>query len=207
MLKNDIIPDRIFTISNVLSPEECAEYIALTENIGYSPAGLTVGQDEYMMAPNVRNNDRVILDDEERAANLWHRIAEYVPATIDKWTAIGLNERLRFYRYNPGQRFAPHGDGSYRRKNGDHSRLTFMVYLNEGFEGGDTCFYLRNDYRELFDPGVVPDVSVVPKIGMALCFVHELRHEGARVIRGQKYVLRSDVMYTFTGHKSKAVRP
>jgi hypothetical protein len=31
---------------------------------------------------------------------------------------------------------------------------------------------------------------------MALCFVHELAHEGATVIRGRKYVLRSDVMYS-----------
>lgn len=196
MLKNNIIPDRIFTVSNVLSPEECAEYIALTENIGYTPAGLTVGQDEYMMAPQVRNNDRVILDDEQRAADLWHRMAEYVPAMIDNWTAIGLNERLRFYRYDPGQRFALHGDGSYMRKNGDHSRLTFMIYLNEDFEGGETYFYHHNDYFVLLDPNVVPDVSVVPKTGMALCFLHELRHEGSRVIRGRKYVLRSDVMYT-----------
>lgn len=196
MLKNDIIPERIFTVSNVLSPEECAEYIALTENIGYTPAGLTVGQDEYMMAPQVRNNDRVILDDEQRAADLWHRMAEYVPAMIDNWTAIGLNERLRFYRYDPGQRFALHGDGSYMRRNGDHSRLTFMIYLNEDFEGGETHFYHHNDYFVLLDPNVVPDVSVVPKTGMALCFLHELRHEGAYVIRGRKYVLRSDVMYT-----------
>lgn len=196
MLKNDIIPERIFTISNLLSPEECAEYISLTEKIGYTPAGLTVGQDEYMMAPQVRNNDRLILDDEKRAADLWHRIAEYVPATIDNWTAIGLNERLRFYRYDPGQRFALHGDGSYMRRNGDHSRLTFMIYLNDGFEGGETLFYNHNDYFVLLDPNVVPDVSVVPKTGMALCFLHELRHEGNRVIRGRKYVLRSDVMYT-----------
>ncbi|AFZ17013.1 2OG-Fe(II) oxygenase [Allocoleopsis franciscana] len=196
MLKNVFVPDRLFTVSNILSPQECAEYITLTENIGYSPAGLTVGQDEYMMAPNVRNNDRVILDDEQRAADLWHRIAEYVPTRIDNWTAIGLNERFRFYRYDPGQRFAPHGDGSYMRRNGDHSRLTFMIYLNDGFEGGDTRFYLNHNYFELLDPNVIPDISVVPETGMALCFRHELRHEGARVIRGRKYVLRSDVMYT-----------
>jgi hypothetical protein len=201
MLKNVIVPDRIFTVSNLLSPEECIDYITLTENIGYTAAGLTVGRDEYMMAPNVRNNERVILDDEKRAASLWNRIAEYVPAMIDNWTAIGLNERLRFYRYDPDQRFAPHRDGSYCRKNGDLSRLTFMIYLNDGFEGGDTRFYLRHNYLDLCDPNVVPDVFVVPTTGMALCFLHELRHEGARVLSGRKYVLRSDVMYTFTSQK------
>ncbi len=195
MLKNVYIPDQIFTLSNVLSPEECAEYIALSETIGYTAAGLTVGQDEYVMAPNVRNNDRVILDDEERAADLWRRIAESVPAKLDGWTAIGLNERLRFYRYDPGQRFATHGDGSYMRKIGECSLLTFMIYLNDGFEGGETRFYFGTPYLELFDSSVTPDLSVVPAIGMALCFLHPLRHEGAPVIRGRKYVLRSDVMY------------
>jgi predicted 2-oxoglutarate/Fe(II)-dependent dioxygenase YbiX len=195
MHKNVFVPDHIFTLSNVLSEEECADYIALTENIGYTPAGLTVGQDEYMMVPGVRNNERVILDDEKRAADLWRRIAEYVPATIDNWTAIGLNERLRFYRYDPGQRFAPHRDGSYMRQNGECSELTLMIYLNDGFEGGDTRFYIHQHYFELLEKEVVPDVSVVPKTGMALCFRHELRHEGSRVIRGRKYVLRSDVMY------------
>ena len=195
MYKNVFVSDRIFTLSNVLSPEECAEYIALTENMGYTPAGLTVGRDEYMMVPGVRNNERVILDDEKRAADLWRRIAEYVPATIDNWTATGLNERLRFYRYDPGQRFAPHGDGSYMPRNGECSRLTLMIYLNEGFEGGDTRFYIHQHYFELLEKEAIPDLSVVPKTGMALCFRHELRHEGARVIRGKKYVLRSDVMY------------
>ncbi len=182
MNKNVFVPDQIFTVSNVLSSEECAEYIALTEKIGYTPAGLTMGQDQYFMAPNVRNNDRVILDDEARAAQLWHRIAEYIPVTIDGWTALGLNERLRFYRYDPGQRFAPHGDGSFMRQVGEMSLLTFMIYLNDGFEGGETHF-------------LEPDISVVPTAGMALCFRHELLHEGDWVIRGRKYVLRSDVMY------------
>jgi hypothetical protein len=64
-----------------------------------------------------------------------------------------------------------------------------------GFEGGDTRFYIHQHYLALLEKEAVPDVSVVPKNGMALCFRHELLHEGTRVIRGRKYVLRSDVMY------------
>ncbi|MBD1930812.1 MULTISPECIES: prolyl hydroxylase family protein [Cyanophyceae] len=182
-MKKQPLENPIFTVESVLSKAECAEYIALSENIGYTPAGLTVGQDEYLMAPSVRNNDRVILDNEELAENLWRRVETYVPR-IDNWCAIGLNERLRFYRYDPGQRFAPHHDGGYWRTNGDHSRLTFMIYLNEDFEGGETRFFS-------------PYVSIVPKMGMVLFFIHELKHEGAPVIQGRKYVLRSDVMYTY----------
>jgi hypothetical protein len=49
---------------------------------------------------------------------------------------VGLNERFRFYRYDPGQHFAPHMDGCYQRANGEESQFTFLVYLNDGFVGG-----------------------------------------------------------------------
>ena len=62
-----------------------------------------------------------------------------------------------------------------------------MVYLNDGFCGGETKFY--GDEHEL-------RVSVHPKCGMALVFIHLQLHEGAPVVEGRKYVLRTDVMYT-----------
>ena len=98
---------------------------------------------------------------------------------------IGLNERFRFYRYDPGEQFAPHTDGCFRRDNGEESLLTFMIYLNEGCEGGETNF---------------GEVRIVPKTGMTLIFDHYLLHEGAAVVSGRKYVLRSDVMYGRVGH-------
>ena len=183
--KVDITPE-IFTVSEILSPLECAEYIALSESIGYTAAPITTIRG-FEMRPDIRNNDRVILDAPERAAFLWNRISPYVPANIEGRNAIGINERLRFYRYDPGQQFAPHYDGSYRRPNGEESFLTFMVYLNEGCLGGETRFDLRYPYF---------DITVVPKTGMALCFIHHLRHQGAPVINGRKYVLRSDIMYS-----------
>ena len=134
------------------------------------------------MRPDIRNNTRVILDDVPRAAALWARVAHLVPP-VERADAVGLNERFRFYRYDPGERFAPHTDGSFRRGNGEESLRTFMIYLNEGFAGGETSFGER-------DP-----MTIVPKAGMALIFDHALLHEGAPVTRGRKYVLRSDVMY------------
>jgi hypothetical protein len=40
-----------------------------------------------------------------------------------------------------------------------------------------------------------PYLSVQPKEGTALVFVHRIWHEGAVVESGHKYVLRTDVMY------------
>ncbi|MFN6562641.1 MAG: prolyl hydroxylase family protein [Nostoc sp. ChiSLP01] len=189
MIKKNLLNNEIFTLDNILLPQECAEYINLTESIGYTdaPIGTIRG---FQMRPDIRNNERVIIDDRQRAFDLWQRVSDYIPKTIGRWQAVGLNERFRFYRYDPGQRFAIHHDGSYRRPNGEESLLTFMIYLNEGFEGGETRFHLSPRYYE-----ELPNVTVVPVTGMALCFVHELVHEGVALVQGRKYVLRSDVMY------------
>ncbi|MBD2207623.1 2OG-Fe(II) oxygenase [Calothrix sp. FACHB-1219] len=189
MTKKNLLGNEIFTLDNILSPEECAEYITLTENIGYTDAPITTIRG-FEIRPDIRNNQRVILDVPERAFDLWQRVSNYIPSTMGRWQAVGLNERFRFYRYDPGQRFALHHDGSYQRPNGEESLLTFMIYLNEGFDGGETRFHLSPRYYEH-----LPTMAVVPVTGMALCFVHELVHEGAPVIQGRKYVLRSDVMY------------
>jgi predicted 2-oxoglutarate/Fe(II)-dependent dioxygenase YbiX len=169
----------IFTLPNFLTPDECEAIIALTEHVGYEPAPITTAGG-FKLRPDIRNNTRVMIDDIERASALWTRVREHVPIFIRGRQAIALNERFRFYRYDPGERFAPHRDGAFRRDNGECSLLTFMIYLNEGFSGGDTVF---------------ADVTVTPQRGMALIFEHDLLHEGAPVTSGRKYVLRSDVMY------------
>ena len=96
--------------------------------------------------------------------------------------AVGLNERFRCYRYEPGQRFAPHRDGYFERNDRERSLLTFMIYLNDDFSGGETAFLSYG-------------CSAKPRVGTALLFQHLLDHEGCVVRSGVKYVLRSDVMY------------
>lgn len=103
----------------------------------------------------------MISDDGTLSAALWAEIARLVPLTFKGRTAIGLNERLRFYRNDPGQKFDWHQDGYYERENGERSQYTFRVYLNDGFGGGGTSF--RDPHGRLFDP-----FTVVPKKGSAL---------------------------------------
>ncbi len=186
MLQLNAVTQRIWTIENFLSPEECVEWIAWAEEQGFSDAPITTSAGP-VMAKDVRNNERVMVDDAVRAARLFERAEDHLPQRAGLGTAIGFNERLRFYRYDPGQAFRWHFDGAYFRDNGDRSRLTFMVYLNDGFEGGETVFDTDTDGM----------VTVEPKAGCALIFVHQQLHEGAQLIEGRKYVLRTDVMYPF----------
>lgn len=175
--------DNIFTIANVLTADECQAYVTLTEQAGYAAATINTNKG-VELRPDIRNNTRVILDDFEIARNLWQRVQAQIPPVLAGRQALGLNERFRFYRYDVGQYFAPHYDGCFRRDNGEQSLLTFMIYLNDDFEGGETNF---------------GEITIKPETGMALVFEHQLLHEGCAVTKGRKYVLRSDVMYGKVG--------
>lgn len=173
------IPRSIITIPEVLSAAECHDHIARSEQIGYEAAPIITFRGPKI-DEDVRNNDRILVDDHELAAFVWPRIRDHTPAILDGREAIGLNDRFRYYRYKPGQKFALHRDGSFRRKSGEESKLTCILYLNDDFSGGETA---------------VKDRVIEPKRGLALIFRHEFLHEGRPVLEGIKYVLRTDVMY------------
>ncbi|HEY0062655.1 MAG TPA: 2OG-Fe(II) oxygenase [Telluria sp.] len=169
----------IFIIADFLSPQECADFIAQSEAIGFSEAVIsTAGGD--VLIKDARNNDRILHDDADLAARLFARALACLPPDIDGWHPTGFNPRFRFYRYTSEQFFKWHQDGTYRPSEHEESFLTFILYLNDRYEGGATEFGWE---------------TIEPKSGMALVFPHRLRHQGAKVVSGTKYVLRTDVMY------------
>jgi len=185
--KHRLSADReLFTLSNVLTPFECAHLIERAEAHGFSEAPITIGVNKYMMAPDIRNNRRVMQDDPVLAERLWPRVSAYLPPELASYRAVGLNERFRYYRYEPGQQFDWHRDGAFVRSDDEQSLLTLLFYLSDDCVGGTTDFMFVGDDDEL---------RVSPQRGMALVFSHPLYHRGAPVIDGKKYVLRTDVMY------------
>ena len=179
-------PD-VFLIHEALTPERARELITFAEGLGFEPAPVTTAHGPRMI-PQVRDNTRVMRDDPELAQALFASLRPLFPERwerVQESACVGLNERLRFYRYARGERFKMHRDGRFERGDGEHSKLTILFYLNEDFEGGHT--------RILTAQG---ELDVHPCLGSALCFKHELRHEGEPVLEGLKYVLRSDVMYS-----------
>ena len=180
----------IGTIARFFSAAESEDYIRLGEATGFEEAPITTSRGMIMMK-DVRNNDRVMIDDAARAEGLYQRFSGYLaPRFKKKWTPVGLNERLRLYRYDVGQQFDWHLDGYFERPNGERSFFTFMVYLNEGFEGGAISF--RDDRHGVSIGGML---RVTPRKGMALLFHHPISHRGDSVVAGRKYVLRTDVMF------------
>jgi len=196
MRKEELDGVQVFVIHDFLTPQECAEYIRVTEEAGYAAAPITTARGP-VMAPEVRNNERVMIDNLEWAKKLWERVKPLIPSPYFAYEASGLNERFRFYRYDPGHTFRPHIDGHFAR-NDERSQLTFMVYLNDECEGGETVIYIQDDGLTLPDGA---EIRVKPERGKALGFFHYLLHEGAPVAAGRKYVLRTDVMYRVGGEE------
>lgn len=174
-----ILSDYIYTIDNFFTPEECQHFIKQSEALGYHEAMVNING-KQVIRKGIRNNDRVLHKDYELERQLWNKLEPFVPTNYGASTAIGLNEMFRYYRYVPGQRFKSHLDGSHVRNEKEMSFFTFMVYLNDDFEGGATKFH---------------DLIITPKQGKAVIFLHKLRHEGMVLNQGTKYILRTDIMY------------
>jgi hypothetical protein len=136
-MRKELITHRgdIFVIHDFLSPAECENYITLSESAGYGDAPINT-MSGPMIRKEIRNNDRVIIDDQDLAAKLWQRLEPFMPELSRSCVAIGLNERFRFYRYDPGQQFNWHTDGCYERSSREQSEFTFMIYLKGGCAGG-----------------------------------------------------------------------
>ena len=66
------------------------------------------------------------------------------------------------------------------------SCLTLNIFLNDDFEGGETDF--------LFDDKQTLRFSAKPKAGRAMLFYSQQYHRGNKVTKGEKYLLRTDIM-------------
>jgi hypothetical protein len=177
-----------FLLHNVFTPEECKALIKISEDTGYSPALVNIGGGRQVLMKGYRDSSRVVIDDHEFVRCLLTRISTFLPQSFKGESLVEINERLRFLRYDSGDKFEPHCDGAFGRDdNSAVTLITLQMYLNEGFEGGETTFLdLKTGNR----------VPVVPKTGMVLVFEHKIMHEGSLLKSGRKYTIRTDVLYT-----------
>jgi hypothetical protein len=180
----------LWTVPDLLSPAECAALVASEAEREWLPATVNSAEGR-VVASNLRDSTTAVLRDPALADDLFRRIRPHVPPRMTAelgargtlaMELAGVHVPLRIYRYEPGQHFGPHQDQSYFGPAGEKSLLTLMVYLNEGFGGGETDFPEQNEI-------------IVPRTGTALLFQHMLLHAGRRVSSGTKLVLRSDVLY------------
>jgi prolyl 4-hydroxylase len=196
VLRQNIDGNQIYLLRQLMTPSECRALIEEARRIGFTQAGLAIGDEQYRVNEKARNNKRVIIESRELAQTLWRRAKKQLNQTHEGARVVGLNERFRIYQYEAGQYFAPHYDLRMKLPDGE-SRESFMIYLNENFEGGTTRFFeqkprgehrsrKRNNHERF---------SVKAPTGGAVVFDHLLLHEGSAVTKGIKYAVRTDVVY------------
>ena len=202
-VKRYVVPNvpGAFVLNNVLNKMECELIMHIADSIGFQRDGIDgIGALVWLA-------DRTAV-----LEALFDRVRALLPQEINGCSLMGLNARLRLFRYSPNVVYRPHIDGSWPGSGltadgaftndafpGERiSRLTFLIYLNGGFDGGATTFFLPSESER----GHIIAHSVQPIQGSVLCFPHgehagALVHEGSAVEPGGvKYIIRSDVLYS-----------
>ncbi len=207
LTKIDGVPD-CYTISGCLTPDECEQFIRISEGQGYAP------KKSRRSGPPIRNNERTLyLAPDEVLQKIQPRLADAIAAVDMSSVGPGwkpapdfLNPKWRFNVYREGQAFRPHFDSGYAERIDHRSLLSLVIYLNDDFEGGETCFYPDGQSRDQMPPGQTDrtEIRVKPKQGMALVFPHygpsSPRHSGLPITPGprDKYIIRTDIFYRDT---------
>ena len=201
-----------YQLLNVLDEAEVQQFIKLSESLGYlKDAAVSLPRD-------VRHNDNItIVVDDGTERLLWSRIAEAVNQNLDLFEGkkpVGINTRFRFYRYQEDDFFKFHVDGDWPGSKvvGDelitnayddrYSRMTFLILLNDNFEGGETRFLVNQDNPEApvrrGDP--TTEVDIRTPAGGVLLFPHGRHplsyiHSSNAITKGTKYIIRTDLLF------------
>ena len=178
----DLTRPLVWTVDDALPADLCADYVRRMRAGSAEVAPIVGRHGGAEIDLEVRNNTRVMWDDPDEANSLLERVVATVPPVLLDMKLAGANPRLRLYRYCPGERHGVHWDTVVELAGGIRSLLTLVFYLNDDFTGGET------DFPEL-------DREVEPRTGRALLFQHRVLHEATEVQSGEKFVLRTDVLY------------
>ncbi|KAH8044846.1 hypothetical protein JL722_14505 [Aureococcus anophagefferens] len=180
-------------LDGVLSAAECASLVAVHGDATKLQKVTEAAGEGYSVAiQNPRNYSLGVFHDAGVSDGLWARLEARAGAALAafadsrggrRWGSTSGSAALR-----PGERFEPHYDLVVDYPPDRRSLVTVLVYLTDGFEGGDTAFL------DAAAPASSP-AAVAPRVGRVVLFEHGLFHSGQEVVAGVKYVLRTDVLF------------
>ncbi|MGJ8646619.1 MAG: oxidoreductase [Marinomonas colpomeniae] len=202
-----------FQLLNVFSKDECETIIRAAENMGYTEdAAVSLGR-------HIRHNMNLNwITDNTTERSIWKRVAPFfnisTPYFLDK-VGLGLNQRFRFYRYEPEDFFGIHTDGAWPGSRiidgnvvtdafGDrYSLYTCLIFLSDDFVDGETQFLVNKD--DPTQPAKTPKNAQLKGIrtpaGGMLCFPHgshplHCLHASQKISSGIKYIIRTDILFS-----------
>jgi prolyl 4-hydroxylase len=186
--KREFMTDNTYQIQeipNFLTNEECDLISQISHDKLFKSRVYSSTTD---IESDVRDSEQCWLKND--AHELIHKISLRVSEITG--TDVSDQEELQVVKYNPGGYYRPHYDACDSRKencdrfNGDKGVrfITFIIYLNDDFEGGETYF-----------PNI--DQKVKPQKGKAAIFyntgedgivLEKALHGGLDVVNGTKWI-------------------
>ena len=169
------LKDRLYQRRRAIDVSVCSDYIEEGHRLGWFLSD--IGQLNPLYS---RKQANVKID----MGALFQGIQSAAPARLDGMELVSLvKQRTSCVMYAEGEYFGVHEDSPFVEEDGRGiTKLSTVLYLNDDFSGGETVF---------------PDLQleIVPESGKALLFAPELRHMSKPVLRGIKYIVRSEVLY------------
>lgn len=203
----------------LLSFDEADALCSIAHEVGYRPFVRAIPEATSGLSKREprRTHTACSMYTPELAAWLWPRISpiisDFEPGNfntenfVGRWEPFAINPCFRFLRYDKGQVFQTHTDDVYSALSNQppvRSFLTVVIYLNDGFAGGELRFVYNRLQKQQQDRVIH---SVAPRAGLAAVFQHDLLHEAMPPVgEVPKCIVRTDVLFRqVRGRNSKAV--
>ena len=168
----------IYILNNFLSETECNNIIAELQS-KLSPSSLTRTDPND---PYFRTSSTGVFTNTKYQRDIDKKMSDIIVAE--------KNEKPQIQHYDISQQFKPHWDAfdpKYDKEYYDRGQRswTFLIYLNDVDEGGETFF------PNLFE-------TITPQMGRAVIWYNldkngdldrDTLHEGKPIIRGEKYII------------------
>jgi hypothetical protein len=147
---------------------------------------------------DTNGNESILMKIQKETADLYPPIQSRIGKQSEDYKPINCNPNIRVYRYDKGHAFGRHVDESnfVPGQRGGTTEMTMLIYLST-CQGGATRFH-RSSLDGRRSRHSVSSFSFEPQVGALLLHVHGkhcLEHEADVVLGGQKYVLRTDLVY------------
>ena len=150
--------NKIYEYPNIISDKQINEIIKIADPL-VKPSPVIGPGGKNTVMNNVRTSHQVFIPDKYVVVqDIYNKLSNIIGIDKDHF------EQLQVVRYQPGQLYKEHWDACYEEekcqeflKKGGNRYATFLLYLNDDFEDGETYFPLR-------------DKKIIPEKGKAALF-------------------------------------
>jgi prolyl 4-hydroxylase len=168
----------ILTIDNFLTEQECDKYVNLIKNKQKSKLRQFVNANFY--------NGKYV--DQDLANTFYNKLGpnldeHYMDKNGAEWYPCKSSDVICLSNYKNNEGFGLHTDTGIIEGE-KRSRFTYLIYLNDDYDGGQTTFFSDRGKKLL---------SIIPKRGMLLAFNIDMWHCGEKV-KGEKYWIGSEIL-------------